>query len=362
MKSLNDPLDAFLRNDGKVESYSINNSSNEAEQMRCILLWRQDPEESLSDWNLIIESDNMDGCKKTGIGIENLSNEANQINTTFHVHRSILASGSKYFRSLFKKRKHDPASEHESRTSIIKLHPQAINSFPVFLDYIYNCTKGKLGFERSNAVTLRHLAMYFGVDTLLKDVSELILFDFRNEPNRDHYYNDAKIFNDKKLLKGIKLHRSICKALLAVVSGVYSTLSEQPEVILKEDNSVLSSWRNVMTYMCDVSPDAFFTIKNADKYPNIRVTGAGLLQLNGIYKLFSCRDGVGSYTNGFCFLEREEKTKTWFFYVGYYDRESRSFKIVSFYYVESDIDYPPSSGWEVYNNKYLPAPTLISLK
>jgi hypothetical protein len=73
----------------------------------------------------------------------------------------------------------------------------------VFLDYVYNIVSGRLGFEPSNAVALRHLAIYFGVDTLLKDISELILIDIRNEASRDDYYNTAKIFNDDKLLLGI---------------------------------------------------------------------------------------------------------------------------------------------------------------
>jgi hypothetical protein len=53
-----------------------------------------------------------------------------------------------------------------------------------------------------------------------------------------------------------------------------------------------------MTYICDVSPDAFLTLKNSDKLPAIYVPGAGLHQLNEIYNLFDVRDGVCSYTNG----------------------------------------------------------------
>jgi hypothetical protein len=165
-------------------------------------------------------------------------------------------------------------------------------------------------------VALRHLAMYFGVDTLLKDISELILLEFKRESLRDGYYNDAKLFNDEKLLQGIRLHRSISNSLLAVISVIFGKLSEKPDINFKVDNDVLSSWRHVMSYIMDSFQDVYFTLKNSDKFPAIRVTGAGLNQLNGIYNLFGVRDGVGKYTNGICFLEVDKERKVWFLYVG----------------------------------------------
>jgi len=191
--SLIDPLDTFLENDGKVDSFTL--PVMDAKHMRHTLFWRQDPEDTFSDWRIILESS------------EDADTAEN--NTTFHVHRSILANGSTYFRSLFKKRKNNQTSEHETQTSTIKLKPEAVKSFPAFLDYVYNRDLGILGFERSNAVALRHLAMYFGVDTLFKDISELILLEFKKESLLDGYYNDAKLFNDEILLQAIRVHRSI---------------------------------------------------------------------------------------------------------------------------------------------------------
>ena len=109
------------------------------------------------------------------------------------------------------------------------------------MDYVYNSIVGKFEFERSNAVALRHLAMYFGVDALLKDITELILLDFRRTSFQKNYYNHAILFNDEKLLQGFRLQHSHSEALLAVAPGIYSALSERPEVFLKEDNGVLSS-------------------------------------------------------------------------------------------------------------------------
>jgi hypothetical protein len=63
-------------------------------------------------------------------------------------------------------------------------------------------------------------------------------------------------------------------------------LSEKPEVLLKEDNCVLSSWRHVVRHICDPPYNAFSTFRNAEKLPNICVTGAGLDQINGTYNLY----------------------------------------------------------------------------
>jgi hypothetical protein len=245
--SLIDPLDTFLENDGKVDSFTL--PVMDAMQMRHTLLWRQDPEDSFSDWRIILESSEDADCndytteKNTAVienqsdvsdilstreladdgqksytasnnnnhhdGIATLSEETTPSTTTFHVHRGILASVSTYFQSLFKMDLRYKTCEHESQTSTIKLKPEAVKSFPAFLDYVYNRDLGILGFERSNAVALRHLAMYFGVDTLFKDISELILLEFKKESLLDGYYNDAKLFNDEILLQAIRVHRSI---------------------------------------------------------------------------------------------------------------------------------------------------------
>jgi hypothetical protein len=68
-------------------------------------------------------------------------------------------------------------------------------------------------------------------------------------------------------------------------------------------------------YLGFISKCIFFTLKNSVKFPAICVTGAGLLQLNGIYNLFVVRDGVGLHSNGLCILGRQEGTKLWHFFM-----------------------------------------------
>jgi hypothetical protein len=383
--SLNDPIYEFLQSRGKLNSkINFNVSSKMVEEMRHTLLWRQDPEESFSDWKIILVSDdaNVDDntekdsvltkiqsdTARTGEQVGNdqkkdtasindkddNDTEAAPLTKTFYVHQNILASVSTYFRSLLKKGKHSQTSEHQTQTSTIKLHPKAIESFPIFLDYVYNSIVGQFGFERSNAVALRHLALYFGVDALLKDITELILLDFRSAP-LDDYYNHATLFNDEKLLQGVRLQHSISEALLAVVPGFYGMISERPEVFLqKKDNSVLSSYGHIMKHICDTH-DAFFTLKNAEKFPDITVTGAGLDQVNGIYNLFGESCEVGAYTNGICTIwkEKHEGKISWNFdFLGF----------ILLYSNPSDTDYPPSTGWTVFKTKYSPAPIIISKK
>ncbi len=157
-------------------------------------------------------------------------------------------------------------------------------------------------------MALRHLAIYFGVDKLLKDITELILIDIRNEAFRDDYYNTAKIFNDDKLLLGIGLQRSMSGVLRAVAPGIFRTLKEQPEVHLKEENSLLSSWRQVKMHASFYHGQPFFMLQNSEKFPNICVQGAGLEVVNGIYKLFGRINTTAAYTNGICDIKKIENS------------------------------------------------------
>jgi hypothetical protein len=103
------------------------------------------------------------------------------------------------------------------------------------------------------------------------------------------------LFKDEKLLQGIRVQSSIRKTLLAVAPGIFSTISNNTLELLKVENSVLSSWRHIVTNLCDYPFNAFFTFKNAEKYSDITVIGAGLDQVNGIYKLYGRRNGAGLY-------------------------------------------------------------------
>jgi hypothetical protein len=235
-----------------------------------------------------------------------------------------------------------------------------MNSFPVFLDYVYNIILGRLGFEPSNAVALRHLAIYFGVDKLLKEITELILIDIQNQAYRDYYYYTAKFFNDDKLLLGIGLQRSMSGVLRAVAPVSFSILRERPEVHLKEENCHLSSWRQVKMHASYYHGQPFFVLQNSEKFLNICVQGAGLEVVNGIYKLFRLIYTTAAYTNGMCDIKKIKNS--WHLRVSYKTAKGgKNWEGFSLYKAESDTDNPPSTGWTARKNKYAPAPTIVSM-
>ena len=77
------------------------------------LSWRQNPEDSLSDWKIVIN------------GVE-----------TYCVHRSMLGAGqraSQYFMRLFRGAIGASTSEAESCTSRLQLEASSAEAFPIFL-------------------------------------------------------------------------------------------------------------------------------------------------------------------------------------------------------------------------------------
>jgi hypothetical protein len=93
-----------------------------------LLLWRQDPEESYSDWTLLISYETTDENEKTATKTDE-----------YHLHKGILAVGprkSEYFARLFKAG--GRFAESSSNTSRIILTELEANAFPHFLDYLYS--------------------------------------------------------------------------------------------------------------------------------------------------------------------------------------------------------------------------------
>jgi BTB/POZ domain len=119
-------------------SHSKNSDNEGDEAIEQRLSWRMSPEESLSDWTLIITSTE-DSC---------LSNE-------YHLHRTMLAVGpckSDYFAALFRML----TRETSTNTSDIKLDKDAADAVPLMLDFIYTQELGMMTCEQ--AVSLRFLA------------------------------------------------------------------------------------------------------------------------------------------------------------------------------------------------------------
>ena len=144
------------------------------------LSWKLDPEESLSDWTLIVR-------RYTE-------------SKTYHVHKACLAVGpgkSEYFASLFRLQ----MKENTSNTSDIALEDSAADAVPLMLDFLYTQKLGIITAEE--AVPLRYLAEYFGIKRLRQQVRSFIKQDI-SMANVHHYYQSAKEFHDEKLLSLVK--------------------------------------------------------------------------------------------------------------------------------------------------------------
>ena len=115
------------------------------------LLWSKDPEECwLGDWKIEIS-----------VGGES---------AIYNVHRAFLVSGTKrsdYFVRLFKNENFAESKERTSR--IVDLNQQALEAFPLFLDYLYDLAMHEK-MVRENTAALYLLADYFGVDKLAAEI------------------------------------------------------------------------------------------------------------------------------------------------------------------------------------------------
>jgi hypothetical protein len=122
------------------------------------LSWRGDPSTNWSDWTVIIHNTGDDSTK------------------SYHVHRNILAAGSRrceYFSTLFNTRA--AIAEQQDCTSRISLDAPEASAFEIMLNFCYN--EGKLNACVDNVVALRNLARYFQCRELLRFVNEFIQGD-----------------------------------------------------------------------------------------------------------------------------------------------------------------------------------------
>jgi hypothetical protein len=139
-------------------------------------LWRGDPEDTHSDWTIVVNEEK-----------------------AYHIHKFVLVAGPRscklYFPSLFR-----PAvrtSEQEDSTSRITLPKDQADAFPIMLDFMYSSDE-ELAVHTDNAVTLRSLANYFGCTALTKTVNKFIQKDLTTNTAAAYLHN-AFLCNDEKL-------------------------------------------------------------------------------------------------------------------------------------------------------------------
>jgi hypothetical protein len=185
------PLDLSDERDDEAEKGESNTSNNQEKEP----LWRLSPEESYSDWTIVIKEEDED---------MHTSTNTNQVvpvvmkSNTYHVHKCMLAAGtckSEYFHRLFQ----SSFSESRVNTSQITLHPLAANAFPFLLDYIYT---GRLTIDTKTATALVFLAGYFENRLLQLATKSFWKKDFKFL-NLHVYYNHASIFHIEPILASV---------------------------------------------------------------------------------------------------------------------------------------------------------------
>ena len=146
------------------------------------LSWRDDPEETLSDWRIMVAM-----VKKPG-----------EIKV-FHVHKAMIAGGprkSDYFvRQCRSGGGASRLAEAVRSESKLNLEAEAAEAIPDFLDYVYT---GSLKATKENACALFHLAEYLGNPPLYAEVKDFIEagLNFMCAPK---YVASASLFNQEKL-------------------------------------------------------------------------------------------------------------------------------------------------------------------
>jgi hypothetical protein len=152
------------------------------------LSWRCDPEESFSDWTIIVN-------QKAGVACE-----AEEVEpappATYHVNKIFLGAGprsSEYFRSLFR---NTELAESKTSTTVLELEASAARAFPDMLDFIYN---QKENLSSESAVPLRHLASYFCVPTLFEHTNKFIQKDIGTS-NIHVYLKEALLYQDDTMI------------------------------------------------------------------------------------------------------------------------------------------------------------------
>jgi len=218
-----------------------------------LLTWRLDPEESLSDWTIVVRtSANKDF--EEGEEVDDDSEHSSDNNAFsvryYYVHKTQLGVGprrSEYFARLFRSKRSgnsnsfDNTEEQESR---IELKPSAAAAFPLLLDYMYSPPGVPVNVSTKSAVALRHLATCFGIRDLFSEVTAFIHQDL-NVNTSLIYLKEAGIYNHEKLLgAAVKLCAANLEALklshlVTLEPRVFQQIVTSPACVCKSE--ILSS-------------------------------------------------------------------------------------------------------------------------
>mmetsp|Transcript_4984 Transcript_4984/g.6065 ORF Transcript_4984/g.6065 Transcript_4984/m.6065 type:complete len:295 (-) Transcript_4984:270-1154(-) len=146
------------------------------------LTWNRDPIASLSDWTIVVTSNE---SKKT---------------KTYHVHKCVVGAGPRSSQYFFKLFSTSQMEECQTCTSKLDLEENAAVAFPRMLDFMYASKEVEVQVKTETAVALRHLANYFGVPTLFESVKKFIRQDI-DRFNVHIYLKEAQQYHDQSIIK-----------------------------------------------------------------------------------------------------------------------------------------------------------------
>lgn len=213
-------------------------------EREVVLSWRGDPLQTFSDWTIIVATSEFES-------------------RTYHVHKTILSVGprsSRYFSRLFMEGS-NRYNQSQSSTRI-ELDEQDADSFPLFLDFMYDTSPDadddeslilnvNEDFSTSNAVSLRHLARVFDCEGLMLAVNKFIQKDLSLKTGpvyliQAHLYQDDRLIESAKRLcienfsrletrsitrLPLELFRSIMTAVIERSKGAHDITIEEEDAL-----------------------------------------------------------------------------------------------------------------------------------
>ena len=275
------------------------------------LTWRLDPEESFSDWKIIIQikppvesllpssvSSSLEStsddliCSPDDSSQENKESEESQgtiTTNTYNVHKCILGLGerkSEYFCTIFKSGR---MAESNNQASEIPLDHQAANAFPIMLDYMYE-GKTAIKVTSENVMPLGYLADYFQIPPLSKLLECELPFVLNDKFKNFHRYMEgACAYNLEKPLEHLvtfcakhfdsldteglqKLSPELLKKIISSASFRQDKYSNQPKSEYMERQNAVDAGNRayVVNYMFDFENE-FFRNKRYVRYVHMAV-------------------------------------------------------------------------------------------
>jgi len=188
----------------------------------------------------------------------------------YHVHKAVLLSGigrSEYFASMFEKEE-GYSHKNLSNANEFYMPKLAARVVPQWLDYTYSA---KLRLGTNNVVGLRHLANFFDVRTLYREVSSFLSKDLTIK-NSINYCLDANLVKDKQLYKKARdiCAKKFCKLDMELIpSHVLCDVVSSPKLNCPSEELSLRVAEHIRADGSEVTDEVFYFLTEAKAMPHI---------------------------------------------------------------------------------------------